>query len=180
MRCVLIGLISASVVSGGFLPISTDEFLKRSACWRKKAMGKNDDQGHKMTTNLQLETTVWYRVRKTTNLLPLRFVDLGELVPIAVDLVERGRVFWQRWRGYRAGRYRWLLVRFVATVDARGNGSRADSRRSGRARPSTRVEWIRLKVSQVSTGRREDRLHRWDRWTGLLRWRRCTHIFIIF
>lgn len=51
------------------------------------------------------------------NLFPFRLVELGELVPVAVDLVERGRVFWQRWRWNWPGRYRGLFVRFVATVN---------------------------------------------------------------
>lgn len=138
---------------------------------------------HKFKLNSnQKGTRQQQRNNMQSNLFPLRLINLGELVPVAIDLVERGRVFWQRWRWNRPGRYRWLLVRFVATVDA----GRDRRRRTGVAGRSWHTTWNRsgartgrLKVCHVGTRRRKDRFHRRNRRPGWLRWRRCTHIFII-
>lgn len=119
-----------------------------------------------------------------SNLFSLRLVNLGELVPVPIDLVERGRVFWQRWRWNGPGSYRWLFVRFVATVDAGRNGGHWACPCGPRCCSTGRscsggIERTRLEVCHVGTGRREDWLHRGNRRPRWLRWRRCTHIFII-
>lgn len=118
------------------------------------------------------------------NLFPFRLVELGELVPVAVDLVERGRVFWQRWRWNWPGRYRGLFVRFVATVNTGRNGCDHTTARGRSSRDwtgTTTTERVRrLKVGHVSARGGQNRFHRRYRRPSWLRWRRCTHIFIIF